>query len=219
VLTPFPHTLYAFDLRRSGFPLKWTFRPEADGQAEGLACCDTLNAGPTNSGKDVLITTLDGHVVALDAETRSTHWDAVLADLASGETLTGASVSAPVTMSVSTPLFERKLARVDSAKAEYAGLSTIVAGGAKRAKLGTTSSSDARSWDRVVHSHFLKYRCHLPGRSSQLRGGMKRVRTVRGGLNSIIATMLGRTRSIQGVSQIPPRSKMFCMSTDRCAAF
>ena len=90
VLTPFPHTLYAFDLRRSGFPLKWTFRPKADGRAEGLACCDTLNAGPTIAGKDVLITTLDGHVTALDAETGSTHWDAVLADLASGETLTDA---------------------------------------------------------------------------------------------------------------------------------
>ena len=90
VLTPFPHTLYAFDLRRSGFPLKWTFRPKADGRAEGLACCDTLNAGPTIAGKDVLITTLDGHVTALDVETGSTHWDAVLADLASGETLTDA---------------------------------------------------------------------------------------------------------------------------------
>ncbi len=90
VLTPFPHTLYAFDLRRSGFPLKWTFRPKADGRAEGLACCDTLNAGPTIAGKDVLITTLDGHVTALDAETGSTHWDVAPADLASGETLTGA---------------------------------------------------------------------------------------------------------------------------------
>ena len=89
VLTPFPHTLYAFDLRRLGFPLKWTFRPKADGRAEGLACCDTLNAGPTIAGNDVLIN-LDGHVTALDGETGSTHWDAVLADLASGETLAGA---------------------------------------------------------------------------------------------------------------------------------
>ena len=32
----------------------------------------------------------DGHVIALDAKTGSTRWDAVLADLASGETLTGA---------------------------------------------------------------------------------------------------------------------------------
>ncbi len=90
VMTPFPHTLYAFDIRRSGFPLKWTYQPKPDGRAEGLACCDTLNAGPAISGTDVLITTLDGHVVALDAETGSTHWDAAIADLASGETLTGA---------------------------------------------------------------------------------------------------------------------------------
>jgi outer membrane protein assembly factor BamB len=55
-----------------------------------LACCDTLNAGPRMSGKDVLITRLDGHVVAIDAETGSTHWDVAPADLARGETLTGA---------------------------------------------------------------------------------------------------------------------------------
>jgi lanthanide-dependent methanol dehydrogenase len=89
VLTPFPHMLYAFDIRRSGFPLKWTYQPKPDGRAEGLACCDTLNAGPT-SGEDVLITTLDGHVVALDAKSGRTHWDAAPADLARGETLAGA---------------------------------------------------------------------------------------------------------------------------------
>jgi PQQ-dependent dehydrogenase (methanol/ethanol family) len=94
VLTPFPHTLYAFDTRRPGFPRKWTFRPKADGRAEGLACCDTLNAGPTISGKDVFITTLDGHVIALDAETGSTHWDVAPADLARGETLTGSPIVA-----------------------------------------------------------------------------------------------------------------------------
>jgi lanthanide-dependent methanol dehydrogenase len=90
VLTPFPHTLYAFDIRRSGFPLKWTYKPKSDGRAEGLACCGALNAAPAISGTDVFITTLDGHVVALDAETGSTHWDTAIADLASGETLTGA---------------------------------------------------------------------------------------------------------------------------------
>jgi PQQ-dependent dehydrogenase (methanol/ethanol family) len=90
VLTPFPHMLYAFDIRRSGFPLKWTYQPKPDGRAEGLACCDTLNVGPTTSGEDVLITTLDGHVVALDAKSGRTHWDAAPADLARRETLAGA---------------------------------------------------------------------------------------------------------------------------------
>jgi lanthanide-dependent methanol dehydrogenase len=90
VLTPFPHTLYSFDIRRSGFPVKWTYQPEPNGQAEGLACCDTLNARSATSGKNVLITTLDGHVVALDAETGSTRWDVVPADLGRGDTLTGA---------------------------------------------------------------------------------------------------------------------------------
>jgi PQQ-dependent dehydrogenase (methanol/ethanol family) len=90
VLIPFPHMLYAFDIRRSGFPLKWSYQPKPDGRAEGLACCDTLNAGPTTSGKDILITTLDGHVIALDAETGTRHWDVAPADLARGETLTAA---------------------------------------------------------------------------------------------------------------------------------
>jgi PQQ-dependent dehydrogenase (methanol/ethanol family) len=90
MLSPFPHTLYAFDVRRSGFPLKWTYQPKPDGRAEGVSCCETLNAGPAISGKDVLITTLDGHTIALDAENGSVHWDVVPADLERGETLTGA---------------------------------------------------------------------------------------------------------------------------------
>ena len=93
LLTPFPHTLSAFDLARPGFPRKWQYQPEQDGRAEGLACCDTVNAGPTVLGGDVLITTLDGHVTALDGETGQVHWDVRPADLGQGETLAGAPVT------------------------------------------------------------------------------------------------------------------------------
>ena len=90
MLTPFPHTLYAFDLRRSDFPLKWAFRPKANGQSEELACCDTLNAGPKIAGKDVLITTLDGHVIAPRRENRKYALGCRTRRPRKRETLTGA---------------------------------------------------------------------------------------------------------------------------------
>jgi PQQ-dependent dehydrogenase (methanol/ethanol family) len=90
LLTPFPHTLFAFDLARPGFPPKWQYRPDQDGRAEGLACCDTINGGPAIVGGDVVIDTLDGHTIALGAETGQVRWNVRPADPARGETLTGA---------------------------------------------------------------------------------------------------------------------------------
>src|SRR3954447_16499864 len=47
---------------------------------------------------------------------------------------------------------------------------------------------------------------------------MNLVKTVRTAYRAAISTMTGKTRSIHGVSQTPPREKMFCMSIDRCTA-
>ena len=89
VLTPFPHTLFALDIRRPGAPAKWRYAPKADGAAEGLACCDTINMGPVVANGRVFLNTLDGHTIALDASSGSVVWDTTTAGVASGETLTG----------------------------------------------------------------------------------------------------------------------------------
>src|SRR5688572_32924233 len=43
VVTPFPNVLYAFDLTREGYPLKWKYRPAVNPTAVGMACCDAIN--------------------------------------------------------------------------------------------------------------------------------------------------------------------------------
>src|SRR5437773_4993215 len=34
VVTPYPNVLYAFDLTREGYPLKWKYRPAVDPRSE-----------------------------------------------------------------------------------------------------------------------------------------------------------------------------------------
>jgi hypothetical protein len=48
---------------------------------------------------------------------------------------------------------------------------------------------------------------------------MKRLNTVRSGWRATISTMVGRIRSIHGVSQMPPLAKIRCMPTQRWTAF
>jgi len=45
VVTPFPNVLYAFDLTREGYPLKWKYRPDVNPSALGIACCDAIQPG------------------------------------------------------------------------------------------------------------------------------------------------------------------------------
>src|SRR5580700_11369419 len=45
VVTPFPNVLYAFDLTKEGYPLKWKYRPDVNRSALGVACCDAINRG------------------------------------------------------------------------------------------------------------------------------------------------------------------------------
>ena len=45
VVTPWPNVLYAFDLTKEGYPLKWKYRPYVSPNAIGIACCDVINRG------------------------------------------------------------------------------------------------------------------------------------------------------------------------------
>lgn len=88
VVTPWPNVLYAFDLTQEDYPLKFKYRPDVSPAAVGVACCDTVNRGAVYADGKIVYNLLDGHTVAVDAETGAELWKAKVADLDSGETIT-----------------------------------------------------------------------------------------------------------------------------------
>jgi len=89
VTTPFPNVLYALDLEKNG-ALKWKFEPEVDRAAQGVACCDVVNRGAAYADGKVIFSTLDNHVVAVDAESGEQIWRTKLGSIHRGETMTAA---------------------------------------------------------------------------------------------------------------------------------
>ena len=88
VVTPWPNVLYAFDLSREGYPLKWKYRPEVSANAIGVACCDSVNRGAFYADGKIVYNLLDGHTVAIDAATGRELWKTQIAALGNGETTT-----------------------------------------------------------------------------------------------------------------------------------
>jgi len=86
VVTPYPNVLYAFDLTKEGYPLKWKYRPAVDPNAVGIACCDAINRGAAYADGKIVYNLLDGHTVAIDAETGAELWKTKIADVSKGET-------------------------------------------------------------------------------------------------------------------------------------
>ena len=86
VVTPYPNVLYAFDLTKEGYPLKWKYRPAVSSNAIGVACCDAINRGATFADGRIIYNLLDGHTVAVDAESGKELWKTQIADMAQGET-------------------------------------------------------------------------------------------------------------------------------------
>jgi PQQ-dependent dehydrogenase (methanol/ethanol family) len=86
VVTPYPNVLYAFDLTREGYPLKWKYRPDPNPAAIGIACCDAINRGPAYADGKIVYNLLDGHTVAVDANTGKELWNTKVADIGDGET-------------------------------------------------------------------------------------------------------------------------------------
>jgi PQQ-dependent dehydrogenase (methanol/ethanol family) len=86
VVTPWPNVLYAFDLTQDGYPLKWKYRPAVSPNALGIACCDAVNRGAFYADGKIIYNLLDGHTVAIDAETGKEIWNVQVADLKNGET-------------------------------------------------------------------------------------------------------------------------------------
>ena len=69
VVTPYPDVLYAFDLTKPDYPLKWKYRPAVDPNVLGIACCDAINRGAVYADGKIVYNLLDGHTVAIDAAT------------------------------------------------------------------------------------------------------------------------------------------------------
>jgi len=88
VVTPWPNVLYAFDLGREGYPLRWKYRPEVSANALGVACCDAVNRGVFYADGKLVYNLLDGHTVAVDARSGRELWKTRIAELGNGETAT-----------------------------------------------------------------------------------------------------------------------------------
>jgi len=88
VVTPWPNVLYAFDLSKDGYPLRWKYRPDVSANAIGVSCCDTVNRGAFYADGKVIYNLLDGHTVAVDAKSGRELWKTAIADVGSGETVT-----------------------------------------------------------------------------------------------------------------------------------
>jgi PQQ-dependent dehydrogenase (methanol/ethanol family) len=86
VVTPYPNVLYAFDLSQEGYPLRWKYRPEVSPNSIGIACCGQINRGASYADGKIIYNLLDGHTVAVDAETGREVWMTQIADISEGET-------------------------------------------------------------------------------------------------------------------------------------
>jgi len=88
VVAPYPNFLYALDLTKPQSPLKWTFAPNPQAKAQGVACCDVVNRGVAFADGKVFMNTLDGQSIAVDAATGKEVWRTKLGDIGKGETIT-----------------------------------------------------------------------------------------------------------------------------------
>src|SRR5690606_27585082 len=84
--TPWPNVLYAIDTADG--TLRWTYEPQPDRAAQGVACCDVVNRGAAYLDGRVFYNTLDNHTVAVDAETGRELWKVRLGDHNVGESMT-----------------------------------------------------------------------------------------------------------------------------------
>jgi len=88
VVTPWPNTLYAFNLAEKGYPLRWKYRPDVSPNAIGIACCDAVNRGAFFAAGKIIYNLLDGQTVAVDADSGKEIWRTRIAEVRNGETTT-----------------------------------------------------------------------------------------------------------------------------------
>ncbi len=94
VVTPWPNNLFALDLTKPGAPAKWVYKPNPAAASKGVACCGPVNRGAFYSDGKIFLNLLDGHTVAVDADTGQELWRTQVADIQKGETITMAPLVA-----------------------------------------------------------------------------------------------------------------------------
>jgi PQQ-dependent dehydrogenase (methanol/ethanol family) len=92
IVSAYPNHVYALDLTKEGAPIKWSYTPKQDDRAVPVACCDLVHRGANYVAGKILMATLDGQVLALDASTGKELWKVKNADPTKGETMTMAGL-------------------------------------------------------------------------------------------------------------------------------
>jgi lanthanide-dependent methanol dehydrogenase len=87
----FPNHVYAVDLAKNA-AIIWKYTPKQDTKAVPVACCDLVHRGLNYSHGKILMSTLDGQVLALDAKTGKELWKVKNGDPSKGETITAAGL-------------------------------------------------------------------------------------------------------------------------------
>lgn len=87
ILTPKPNEIIALDLTQDGV-IKWTYAPEMPGLEQANACCGAQSRGFSYAAGKLVLNTLDGQLIAIDAETGEELWKEQVTDLSISETTT-----------------------------------------------------------------------------------------------------------------------------------
>ena len=88
VVSSYPNKVFALDSTTGD--LKWTYIPNTNRAAQGVACCDVVTRGIAYDNGKIFLVTLDNHVVALDAKTGKEQWATQTGEINLGETTTAA---------------------------------------------------------------------------------------------------------------------------------
>jgi lanthanide-dependent methanol dehydrogenase len=85
-VTPYPNVLYAVQLPQG--TLKWKYEPKPAAAAQGVACCQPVNRGPTYWNGRIYFNALDAVTHAVDAATGKLVWKTQVGDYNHGDTFT-----------------------------------------------------------------------------------------------------------------------------------
>ncbi|HEX3843751.1 MAG TPA: PQQ-dependent dehydrogenase, methanol/ethanol family [Steroidobacteraceae bacterium] len=88
VVTPYPDTLIAIDLKAPHGPVKWIYNPNPDPRSQGVACCDVVNRGAVFADGKIIYNLLDDETVAVDAKSGKQVWRTKLGSIRTGTTMT-----------------------------------------------------------------------------------------------------------------------------------
>lgn len=85
--TPQPDIIFAINLDHPG-EIDWRYDENSDPNAIPMVCCDLINRGPAYADGKLFMTTLDNHVIALDAKSGREVWKVQNGNYMTGETIT-----------------------------------------------------------------------------------------------------------------------------------